>query len=110
MKNAVFLAVAPCRACELNQRFGGRYRLHLRGRKIRERGTSVSRWQPRAQAGSSLADFSTLKMEAKRFSETSVQFTRSTRRDIPEDGILHNFKIIQILLSFMRTPNSMRLM
>jgi hypothetical protein len=37
---------------------------------------------------SSLADFSTLKMEAIRSSETSV-YTRSTRRHIPEDGILH---------------------
>jgi hypothetical protein len=40
-----------------------------------------------AHAGSSLADFSTLKMEAIRSSETSVH-TRSTRRHIPEDGIL----------------------
>jgi hypothetical protein len=39
-------------------------------------------------AGSSLADFSTLKMEAIRSSETSVH-TRSTRRHIPEDGIFH---------------------
>jgi hypothetical protein len=38
-------------------------------------------------AGSSLADFSPLKMEAIRSSETSVH-TRSTRRHIPEDGIL----------------------
>jgi hypothetical protein len=43
-----------------------------------------------AHAGSSLADFSTLKMEAIRSSETSVHFRRSTRRHIPEDGILHS--------------------
>jgi hypothetical protein len=30
-----------CRSC-INRRFGGTYRLHLQGRKIRERGTSVS--------------------------------------------------------------------
>jgi hypothetical protein len=42
-KNAVFWDVAPCRSC-VNRRFGGTYRLHLQGRKIRERGTSVSRW------------------------------------------------------------------
>jgi hypothetical protein len=41
--NAVFWDVAPCRSC-VNRRFGGTYRLHLQGRKIRERGTSVSRW------------------------------------------------------------------
>jgi hypothetical protein len=39
--------------------------------------------------GFSLADFYTLKMEAICSSETSVH-TRSTRRHIPEDGILHN--------------------
>jgi hypothetical protein len=43
-----------------------------------------------AHAGSSLADFSTLKMEAIRSSETSVQFTKSTRPHISEDGILHS--------------------
>jgi hypothetical protein len=43
MKNAVFWDVAQCRSC-VNRRFGGTYRLHLQGRKIRERGTSVSRW------------------------------------------------------------------
>jgi hypothetical protein len=35
-----------------------------------------------------LTDFSTLKLETIRSSETSVQ-KRSTRRHIPEDGILH---------------------
>jgi hypothetical protein len=45
MKNAIFWDFAPCRSCELNRRFGGTCRLHLQGRKIREPGTSVSRWQ-----------------------------------------------------------------
>jgi hypothetical protein len=44
VKNAVFWDVAPCRSC-VNRRFGETYRLQLQGRrKIRERGTSVSRW------------------------------------------------------------------
>jgi hypothetical protein len=43
-KNAVFWSVAPCRCSGLNRCFGGSYRLHLQGRKIRERRTSVSRW------------------------------------------------------------------
>jgi hypothetical protein len=42
IKNAVFWDVAPCRFC-VNRRFGRKYGLHLQGRKIRERGTSVSR-------------------------------------------------------------------
>jgi hypothetical protein len=73
MKNTVFWDVALCRSC-VNQRFGGTYRLHLQGKKIRERGTSVSRWLKSA-------DFSTLKMKAIRSSETSVH-TRSTQRHI----------------------------
>jgi hypothetical protein len=43
-------------------------------------------------AGSSLADFSTLKMEAIRSSEMSAQSTTSTRRHTPEDGILHSHR------------------
>jgi hypothetical protein len=43
--------------------------------------------QPPADAGSSLADFSTLKMDAIRSSETSVH-TRTTTRHVPENGIL----------------------
>jgi hypothetical protein len=42
-KNAVFWDVAPCSSC-VNRRFGGRYRLHLQARKMRDRGISVSRW------------------------------------------------------------------
>jgi hypothetical protein len=95
MKNVVVWDVAPCRSC-VNRRFGGTYRLHLQGRKIRERGTSVNRClQPPAHAGSSLADFSTLKMEAIHSSETSVH-TRSARRHIPEDGILQVLRNLSI--------------
>jgi hypothetical protein len=43
MKNAVFWDVALCTTC-VNRHFRGTYRLHLQGRKICERGTSVSRW------------------------------------------------------------------
>jgi hypothetical protein len=92
MKNAVFWDVAPCRSC-VNRHFGGTHRLHLQRRKLRERGTS-DWWlslQPPTHAGSKLADFSTLKMGAIRSSETSVH-TRSTRRHIPEDGILHSHR------------------
>jgi hypothetical protein len=44
--------------------------------------------QPPVHAGSLFAEFSTLKMEAVRSSETSVH-TRFTRLHIREDGILH---------------------
>jgi hypothetical protein len=44
-----------------------------------------------SHAGSSLADFSTLKMEAIRSSETLAN-TRSTQCHIPEDDILHSHR------------------
>jgi hypothetical protein len=44
MKNSVFWDVTPCRSC-VSWSFRGTYPLHLQGRRIRERGTSVSRWQ-----------------------------------------------------------------
>jgi hypothetical protein len=50
--------------------------------------------QPPAHAGSSLAYFSTLKMEAIRSSEMSVHI-RSTRRHIPEDGILNEYRSLR---------------
>jgi hypothetical protein len=60
---------------------------------LNEECPSSGMWlQPPAYAGSSLADFSTLKMEAIRSSETSVQFTRSTQRHIPEDSIVHSYR------------------
>jgi hypothetical protein len=51
--------------------------------------TSIFRLQPPVHASSSLADFSTLKMEAIGSSESSVH-TRSTRRHFQEDGIFHS--------------------
>jgi hypothetical protein len=49
----------------------------------------MSRWLQTLHAGSSLSDFSTLKMEAICSFERSGH-TRSTRRHIPEDGIPHS--------------------
>jgi hypothetical protein len=56
-------------------------------------------------AGSLFADFSTLKMEAIRSSETSVH-TRTTRRHIPEDSILqahHHEKLKSYILQLHYT-------
>jgi hypothetical protein len=49
-------------------------------------------WQLPAHAGSSHADFYTLKMEAIRTSETSVHSPTTTRRHTPEDDILHSHR------------------
>jgi hypothetical protein len=50
---------------------------------------TIWRLQPPPHAGSSLAEFSTLKMKAMHSSETSVH-TRTTRHHIKENGILHS--------------------
>jgi hypothetical protein len=47
--------------------------------------------KPPAHAGSSLEDFSTLKMETMHYSKTSIH-TISTQRHIQEDGILHSHR------------------
>jgi hypothetical protein len=103
MKNAIFWDVAPCISC-VNRRFGGRYRLRVQARKIRDPGTSVSKWlqtrrnlQPPPHAGSFVVDFSTLKMEAIHSSETSVH-TRYTWRHIPEHGILQIYIYLQFFI------------
>jgi hypothetical protein len=63
--------------------------------------TSVSRClQPPAHPGSSLADFSTLKMEAIGFSETSFH-TWSTRLHIQKVGIVHSHRCVN-LKSYIR--------
>jgi hypothetical protein len=72
LKNVVFCDVAPYRYC-VNRLFGGKYRLHLQGRKNPR--ARKQREQPPVHAG---------------FSETSVH-TRLTRRQIPEDGIVHSY-------------------
>jgi hypothetical protein len=83
MKNVVFWDVSLCRSC-VNWRFGGKYRLHVQGRKIRERGTGFS-----SCCKLILSNYSTLKMEVVLSSETSVE-AQSTQRHIPEDDILQN--------------------
>jgi hypothetical protein len=91
MKNAIFLDVTPCGSC-VNRRFGRKHGLHLLGRKTRER------VQLLAHASSSLADFSILKMQAIRPSETSIH-TRTTRRHLPEDGIVKKIVVYLFCMS-----------
>jgi hypothetical protein len=43
LKNAVFWDVTLCRSY-VSRRFGGTYLFHLPGTKIREWGSSISRW------------------------------------------------------------------
>jgi hypothetical protein len=67
MKNAVFWDVAPYTSC-VNRCFKGMHGLHLQGRK-----------NPRAR------------IQLEQVAAATVH-TRSTRRHIPEDGILHSHR------------------
>jgi hypothetical protein len=71
--------------CVDNRRFGGKQCLHL----------------PPPDAGSPLADFSTMRIEAIRSSETSVNVI-STQRHIPEDDILQTNPVHNSTIHFLK--------
>jgi hypothetical protein len=83
MKNGVFWDVMSCGSCN-KRRFGGNQRLHLQ----RGKNPSVRRLLITANIPSSQI-LANVMLEAVRSAETSV-LTRATRRNIPEDGILHS--------------------
>jgi hypothetical protein len=82
MKNGVFWVVTPCGSCE-NRRIGGTWRqVFLR---------SIRRLLVAACVVPSSPIFVTLMMEEPGSSETSV-LTRATRRNNPEDTVLHSHR------------------
>jgi hypothetical protein len=86
MRNAVLWKVTPCGSCE-HLRFGGEHRLHHQGDIVFLR--SLSPFAVTANVFPSSTILFRLMMEAIRYFEPSV-FTTATRRNIPEDGILHS--------------------
>jgi hypothetical protein len=87
MTNVDFCDVTPCNSRK-SRRFGGMYLLHHQGGKSLR---SVLQLLVTANiVPSSLVLFNML-MEAIRSSETPI-LTRATRRHIPDDGILQNYR------------------
>jgi hypothetical protein len=74
--SSIFWDITPCSPLKVNRRFGGTCRFHLQQ-------SSACHLVSRS------AYFSTLRMEVKCSSETSVHFQRSARRCIPEERNLH---------------------
>jgi hypothetical protein len=92
MKSSIFWDITSCSPLKVNRRFGGTYRLHLHEYVLTAfRLISFSAYN------------STLRMEAICSSETSVDFQRTTRRNISGDRTLQwlkHIKHIHTLLSF----------
>jgi hypothetical protein len=83
MKSTIFWYITQCSPLKVNRRFRGTCRLHLRiSREKYEPCHLLSRWL-------SFSAYSSLKMEAICSSETSVEFQRTTCRDIAKDSTLH---------------------
>jgi hypothetical protein len=76
-----FWDVTSCGSCK-NRRFGGTYGFTIRVKRIGELWTTLA-----VTSNRSTLLLDTLMMEAIRSPETSV-FTRATRRNITDDGIL----------------------
>jgi hypothetical protein len=92
MKSIIFWDMTPCSPLSFNQRSGGTYRLYLQRRKNRFSNVGFEVFTAVVMKSSAEPIYLALKMEAIFSSETSVDTQRTTRRYIPEDNTLHNYR------------------
>jgi hypothetical protein len=92
-KNTEFWDVAPFGSCK-NRRFGESYRLIISVTRSSELESTLTAPTNRSTLHASSPILVTLMMETIASSEMSI-FTRSTRRHIPEDGILWSSLVVR---------------
>jgi hypothetical protein len=92
MKSTIFWDITPCSLLKVNRRFGGTYRIHLKGRISRGRYHRESGWQAKTLV--SCSAYSALKVEAIYSSETLDEFQWLTECYIPEDSTLHSSVVV----------------
>jgi hypothetical protein len=87
IKSYLFWDIALCSQMKFNRRFGGICRLYFQGRSWPRKQPASSRQEPEPY-------YSTLNTDEKCSSETTVDFRRTTRRYIPEDGTIFNLTFL----------------
>jgi hypothetical protein len=91
------LNIMPCSPVKVNRRFGRTYRLYLQSRSLIQARNRMKQFHKIFLLRASFwfliwLILSTLKMQAIRFSEMSVDSQRNKRRCVWEDGNLHNHR------------------
>jgi hypothetical protein len=97
MKSSVFWDITSCSQLKGNRLFGGTCLFHLQGRRINQE-YLLYRPKPELPASRLLCFLlascsSALKMKGTCFSETSVDFQRTTRCYVPEERTLYSVAV-----------------
>jgi hypothetical protein len=80
---------------EIHQRFEGTYCLHLQSRTVSEASNKIAELEVLSAVALELfllLSASTMKLEALLWSEVSMTYYRTVRRQIPEDSTLHRYR------------------
>jgi hypothetical protein len=98
MKSPIFRGITPCSPLKANGCFAGTCRLHLQDQRISKAKKPALLAATCFMVFSCMSYFLILKMETTYSSETSVEFSTTTRRYISED------RTLQPTFNFGRKP------